>query len=765
MKSQPSSMPPNSDLASSPNSARKLRIIATLFVVMLICFLALDNFRIQTLASIRAYVEGEGLWSKAQKESVLALHRYGRSLNEKDYQDYLTAIAVPLGDHEARLELEKNRPDFNLVYRGFLQGRNHTDDLNGMATLFRRFRNVSYMAAAIDTWTQGDSDIAHLQDAATALHSEILSGPRNPQKIESLVERIDDIDNHLTPLENQFSDQMTLGSLMMSYYLSLFVFGVAAILLAAGVTFSFHLARQIQESELALERASETLKKSERRFRSLLQDLSDVILVLAPDGTVYYASYSADRIFGYPPRELMGRNMFSLIDSAEQLHFRNCLEKTAVQEGGTFAAEFRLRRKDGSWINLETTGNPMTDDPSAGRTLLTCRDVTERRRLEHELSQSQKMEAIGRLAGGIAHDFNNILMIIGGYAEILRSQLHPTDPLHKNADSVLKTVDRGAALTKRLLSFSRKQVMSPRNLDLNAILEDMSKILPRLLGGGIEITILPGRNTGMIYTDSVQLEQVLINLAVNSRDAMPQGGELTIETANVDFDESHPPSQPFIVPGSYVLLTVKDTGRGMTAETKSHVFEPFYTTKEQGKGTGLGLSIVYGIVKRSGGYILVESEPNAGTCIKIYFPRVDVAPELPHAADEIEKTGTDSGTVLIVEDEDLLRNMICEFLTRAGYTVLEAGNGAEAMAALERFGRPIDILVTDVILPKIRGPELAQKLLEKFPDLKVVYISGYTGSSLVRDGILEAGTILVQKPFKLQDLARVIRETLSRVQS
>jgi CheY-like chemotaxis protein len=293
----------------------------------------------------------------------------------------------------------------------------------------------------------------------------------------------------------------------------------------------------------------------------------------------------------------------------------------------------------------------------------------------------------------------------------------------------------------------------------------MSKILPRLLGGGIEITILPGRNTGMIYTDSVQLEQVLINLAVNSRDAMPQGGELTIETANVDFDESHPPSQPFIVPGSYVLLTVKDTGRGMTAETKSHVFEPFYTTKEQGKGTGLGLSIVYGIVKRSGGYILVESEPNAGTCIKIYFPRVDVAPELPHAADEIEKTGTDSGTVLIVEDEDLLRNMICEFLTRAGYTVLEAGNGAEAMAALERFGRPIDILVTDVILPKIRGPELAQKLLEKFPDLKVVYISGYTGSSLVRDGILEAGTILVQKPFKLQDLARVIRETLSRVQS
>jgi PAS domain S-box-containing protein len=753
-----------SDLPARPNSARKLHIIVTLFVLILFCFLALDNFRIQNLTAIRAYVQGEGLWSKAQKEAVLALRRYGRSYSEGDFQDYLTSIAIPLGDRQARIELEKNVPDFDVVSRGFLQGGNRAEDVQGMALLFRRFRKIRYMSEAIDTWTQGDRDIVQIQEAAAALHSEILSGRRDPATIESLSARIDNIDNHLTPLENQFSDKMTLGSLMLSHYLSLFVFGSAGVLLAAGISFSLHLSRQIQKSEVALDVANESLQKSERRFRSLMRDLSDVILVLASDGTLYYASHSAGRIFGYASPDLTGQNLSLLLHEDDRLHFKNCLEKVATQEGGTFATEFRLLRKDGTWISVEATGNPMSDDPSAGRTLLTCRDVTERRRLEHDLGQSQKMEAIGRLAGGIAHDFNNILMIIGGYAEIILNQLHPQDPLRKSADPILSIVDRGSALTKRLLSFSRKQVMNPRNLDINAILEDISKILPRLLGEEIETAVLPGRGTGMIYADYVQLEQVLINLAVNARDAMPHGGALTIETANIDFDSSHPPSQHLILPGSYVLLKITDTGCGMNAETKSHVFEPFFTTKAEGKGTGLGLSIVYGIVKRSGGYILVESELNAGTTVKIYFPRVDAAPDQPGVAIEPVKAGKDSGIVLLVEDEDLLRNMICEFLTSGGYTVLEASSGAEAIAAMERFGQPIDILVTDVILPKIRGPELAGKLREKIPGLKVIYMSGYTDTSLVRDGILEAGTILVQKPFKLHELARVIREALSRVQ-
>ena len=765
MSRQPESIAQGSGRTAPPSSAHKLRIIVTVFVVIFLCFLILDNFRIQTLASIRAYVEGEGLWSKGQKEAVIALRRYSRSRDEKDFAGYLTAIQVPLGDHEARLELEKQNPNYDLVDRGFLQGGNHPDDLKGMAALFRRFRRISYMAAAIDTWTEGDHDIAQLQEAATALHNEILSGKNTLEEIESLVRRIDEIDLHLTPLENRFSDQMTAGSLMMSYYLSLFVFGFAGVLLAAGVSFSLHLAREIQKSEADLETATGSLKGSERRFRSLIQDLSDVILVLAYDGTLYYTSHSAIRIFGYEPRDLIGRNIFSLIHADDQHVFRDCLEKSATQEGGSFVTEFHLRRKDGTWISLEVTGNPMSDDPSAGRTLLTCRDVTERRRLEHELGQSQKMEAIGRLAGGIAHDFNNILAIIGGYAEIIAGQLHPQDPLRKSADSVLKTVERGAALTKRLLSFSRKQVMSPRNLDLNAMLDDISKILPRLLGEEIELAVLPGRNIGMIYTDSVQLEQVVMNLALNSRDAMPNGGKLTIRTSNVDFDDSNDPLQPFIVPGSYVLLSVTDTGCGMTGEIKNHVFEPFFTTKEQGKGTGLGLSIVYGIVKRSGGYIVVESEPNAGATFRVYFPRVEAAPDLLPPAAEQARTDRESGVVLVVEDEDQLRKMICEFLARGGYTVLEASGAPEAMKRVERFGKPIDIVVTDVIMPKIRGPELVRKLQEKLSDLRVVYISGYTGSSLVREGILEAGTVLVQKPFKLQELAQVIRETLSRIQT
>lgn len=758
-------MPPTRDAIPRADSARKLRIIVGLFVLIFFCVLALDNFRIQNLSAIRAYVKGEGLWSKAQKEAVIALRRYEQSKSEKDYQDYLAAISVPLGDQLARQELEKKAPDYGLVYRGFLQGGNHPDDLKGMATLFRRFRRVSYMSDAIDTWTKGDGYILQLQKTADALHAEVLSGRKDRAAVESLIQKIDEIDSRVTPLENQFSDQMTSGSFMMSYYLSLLVFGFTGALLVAAASFSLHLAGQIQKSEAALETVNETLKKSEQRFRSLIQDLSDVILILTPDGTLCYASHSANRIFGYESKELMGQNISSLIHPDDIVQLSNSLEKAAMQQGKTFATEFRLRRKDGSWINLEATGNPMSDDPSAGRALLTCRDVTERRRLEHELGQSQKMEAIGRLAGGIAHDFNNILMIIGGHAEIIAGRLHPEDPLRQSADPILKIVDRGSALTKRLLSFSRKQVMSPRNLDLNSVLEDMGKILPRLLGEEIEIYILPGRNAGMIYADYAQVEQVLVNLAVNSKDAMPQGGRLTIETANIDFDDSRTPSQPFIVPGSYVLLAVTDTGCGMTAETRSHAFEPFYTTKEEGKGTGLGLSIVYGIVKRSGGYIFVDSELNAGTSVKIYLPRVDAAPAPSLIADVVAKTENDSGAVLVVEDEDLLRQIICEFLARGGYTVLQASNAAEAMARLEEFGRPIDILVTDVILPKTRGPELVRNVQEKCPDLRVVYISGFTGSSLVRDGILEPGTILLQKPFKLRELAQTIRDAHSRVQS
>ncbi len=762
---KPASIAGNPDPGAPPRSAHTLRVIVALFVVIICCSLILDNFRIQTLASIRAYVEGEGLWSKAQKESVIALHRYARSQNEQDFQNYLNAINVPLGDHVARLELEKPNPNYVLVDRGFLQGGNHPGDLEGMSRLFRRFRRISYMAAAIDTWTQGDRDIARLQESAASLHDEISSGRRDQEKIDSLVRRIDEIDIHLTPLENRFSDQMTSGSFMMSYYLTLFVFGFAGVLLAAGIAFSLHLAGQIQTSESNLAAASESLKKSERRFRALIGDVSDVILVLAYDGTIYYASHSARRIFGYEPSELIARKIISLIHSDDVAQFRNCLDKARIQKQGSFATEFHLLRNDGSWIILEATCNPMSDDPSAGRTLLTCRDVTDRRRLEHELGQAQKMEAIGRLAGGIAHDFNNILAIIGGYAEIILGELHPEDPLRKSADSVVKTVERGAALTTRLLSFSRKQVMSPRHLDLNTILEDMSKILPRLLGGEIELTLMLGKNIGMIYADYVQLEQVLMNLALNSRDAMPNGGKLAIQTSSVEFDESGTGSQPFILPGSYVMLSVGDTGGGMTTETKNHIFEPFFTTKEQGKGTGLGLSIVYGIVKRSGGYILVESEPDAGTTIKIYFPRVESATEQAQTPGEPGRMDQESGVVLVVEDEAQLREMICEFLTRSGFTVLQASGPAEAMSKVEGFGKPIDILVTDVMMPKIRGPELARTLLEKMPDLRVVYISGYTGTALVREGILEAGTVLVQKPFKLRELARVIRETLARVQT
>jgi two-component system, cell cycle sensor histidine kinase and response regulator CckA len=387
-------------------------------------------------------------------------------------------------------------------------------------------------------------------------------------------------------------------------------------------------------------------------------------------------------------------------------------------------------------------------------------DVTERRALEEQLRQSQKMEAVGRLAGGVAHDFNNLLTVIKGYSELLLDELKESESQREEVEEIRKAADRAAMLTRQLLAFSRQQVLAPKVLDMNSIVSEMDKLLRRLLGEDIGLFTSLEPALGRVKADPGQIEQVIMNLAVNARDAMPRGGKLTIETANAELDETYAHEHVGAKAGSFVMLAVSDNGQGMTEQVRERVFEPFFTTKEMGKGTGLGLSTVYGIVKQSDGYVWVYSEPGVGTSFKVYLPRVDAPIEAAaKKPTTTELNGTE--TVLLVEDEDGVRALVRQVLQKRGYTVLEARSGKDALLECERQQGKIDLLLTDVVLEQMSGRELAEKLSPLRPEMKVLYISGYTDDAIVHHGVLTAGKAFLQKPFTTEALARKIRSVLA----
>jgi nitrogen-specific signal transduction histidine kinase/ActR/RegA family two-component response regulator len=386
-------------------------------------------------------------------------------------------------------------------------------------------------------------------------------------------------------------------------------------------------------------------------------------------------------------------------------------------------------------------------------------DVTERRALEEQLRQSQKMEAVGRLAGGVAHDFNNLLTVIRGYSELMLEEFADSDPLRDEVEEIKKAADRASGLTRQLLAFSRQQVLAPKVLDLNIVVGNMERLLKRLLGENIRLGSSLANELGRVKADPGQIEQVIMNLAVNAKDAMPRGGKLTIETANADLDETYTHEHVGAKPGKYVMLAVSDTGSGMSQDIRQRVFEPFFTTKEIGKGTGLGLSTVYGIVKQSEGYIWVYSEPGRGTSFKVYLPRVDEPADARPAPEPAKSRYRGTETILLVEDEDGVRALVKQVLSRNGYTVLEARHGGEALLHCERRAEEIHLLVTDVVLEQMSGTELSSRLAQLRPGMKVLYISGYTDDAIVHHGVKE-GTHFLQKPFTTEALARKIRQVL-----
>jgi PAS domain S-box-containing protein len=470
---------------------------------------------------------------------------------------------------------------------------------------------------------------------------------------------------------------------------------------------------------------------------------------------------AAEQIFGYSELEVLGKTAYeTVIADSGRASMEEILERV---KGGDMSAHTTAehKTKDGRSITCEWYNTPiMSGDGVLESVLSMVVDVTERRSLEERLRQSHKMEAVGQLAGGVAHDFNNLLTVIMGGSDMVLARLPAGTPLRELISEIREAGTRAASLTRQLLAFSRKQVLAAQVLDLNSIVTDMEKMLRRTIGEDVDLATCLEHGLYQVKADPVQIQQVLLNLAVNARDAMPRGGKLTIETRNVELDASYARGHSDVQPGCYVMAAVSDTGCGMDAATRARIFEPFFTTKEVGKGTGLGLATVYGIVKQSGGHIEVYSEVGAGTTFKIYLPRLTELPEEPAEIQVMTAAPGGRETIFLVEDEDTVRRLTRHLLEDSGYTVLEARNGREALELWERDRTPIHLLLTDVVMPEVGGRQLAEWLLPMNPQMRVLYVSGYTDDAIVRHGVLEAETNFMQKPYSPLALARKVREVL-----
>ena len=521
---------------------------------------------------------------------------------------------------------------------------------------------------------------------------------------------------------------------------------------------------------VAIQRALEEKRiREERRLAERGRDLLAAIVESCDDaivsadlaGAIVSWNRGAERMYGYLFEEVRGKPITILFpaNGGDQIE----VIREAFANGENLDHyESKGLRKDGAVIDVSVTISRIcggSGDPEGASMI--ARDVTEHKRLQREFFVAQKMEAIGRLAAGVAHDFNNLLTVIAGYSSMMLAEMSEDDLKYAGVREIDKAGAKAAALTRQLLAFCRKQVLEPKALNINSIVEDLNRMLRRVIGEDIELFLILDPALGSIKGDPGQIEQVVMNLAVNARDAMARGGRLTIETANVEFDTAFTHRHIAVSAGSYVMLAVSDTGTGMDGETQARIFEPFFTTKGAGEGTGLGLATVYGIVQQSAGHILVYSEPGRGTIFRIYLPRVQETPLLREStAQPALSHGTE--TILVVEDEDAIRTLVCGVLKKSGYSVLEAKNGAQALLLAEPYSGGIDLLISDVVMPSMGGAELAEKLIASRPGIKVLFMSGYADHTLMVDGLLNLNAAFLEKPFVPTTLARKVLEVLGR---
>lgn len=510
-------------------------------------------------------------------------------------------------------------------------------------------------------------------------------------------------------------------------------------------------------SEIAERRAAQqALVDREAHFRTLIENASDLIFVLSAAGVIEYVSPTVTRVLGYAPRELVGRNGVEFLDPHDAPAVTAAFQQGLTRAGSHSPLEFGARHRDGSSRVVEAIGSNQLDNPAVRGIVVNVRDITDRRRLEDQFRQAQKMEAVGRLAGGVAHDFNNLLTVICGYSELLAKGLGEADPLRRKVTQVQRAGERATALVQQLLAFSRKQVVEPAVVDLNEAVADMEKMLRRLIGEDVELTIVPWPEPLYVHIDRTQFDQIVMNLSVNARDAMPRGGVLSISTRHHTARGLPACRDCKIAAGDFAVLVVEDTGTGITEETRAHMFEPFFTTKDVGQGTGLGLSMVYGAVQQAGGHICLDTELGKGTAFRICLPKVrQPAPVQQEGAPAATRGGRE--TILLVEDEELVRTMLSDALAEAGYRVLEARHGEHALEVAGQYAAAIDLLLTDAVMPRMSGRELAAHLAPLRPNAKVLYISGYPRQEL------NPGCRFLKKPFTPDELIREVRAVFDEV--
>ncbi len=511
-------------------------------------------------------------------------------------------------------------------------------------------------------------------------------------------------------------------------------------------------------------KSDDALKESEERFRTLFEYAPDAYSIHDYEGRYVDCNFAAEKLLGYSKEELIGKNYaeLSTIHPEEYEKFAQHLEFLRKNlHARSVWPEIKFNRKDGTQVYAEVRSFTLK---IGGQNLIfgIARDISEKKNLEDQLLHSQKLEAIGRLSGGIDHDFNNLLTMVIGNTELMLEDNTINDTVREGIKEIQAAGERAASLTQQLLAFSRKQVLQPKIINFNKTIQNMEKMLRRMIGEDIELRTFLDIDVGQIEADAGQIEQVIMNLVVNARDAMPKGGKITLETKNVDIDENYAGNHISVIPGSYVMFSISDTGIGMSDETRTRIFDPFYTTKEKGKGTGLGLSTVYGIIKQSRGNIWVYSEPGKGTTFKIYLPRV----EKPISETELKirkiDTLTGSETILVVEDDEIVRNITKKILQGYGYIVLKAACGEEAIEISKTYKGSIHLLLTDVVMPGISSRDTEMNIKSSRPEIRVLYMSGYTDNTIVHYGVLDPGKEFIAKPFTPESIARKVREVIDK---
>jgi two-component system, cell cycle sensor histidine kinase and response regulator CckA len=846
-----------------------------MLVLTAVGLLGIIYFSLQVETGVRAFVGGEGLYSKGQKDAVFHLIRYAGTHDEAEYQAYLEAIAVPLGDKIARVELEKPDPDLDVAYAGFAQGLNHPADIPTLINTFRIFRRVSYIDQAITIWTEGDGLIDELVADATRLHDEVGAGDPDPAAVEAIVADIGALNERLTVLEDRFSAVLGEGARWVRDLLFVVASAATALLLAiAGTVFIWFVRR---------------IRRSEGRYRLLLGAAPDAIVVTDRDDRVVMFNEAAERLVGSPSEDVLGKPVSSVIEldrgkagppddvggtlpgpddrspvelevhradgrtfwaeatvaglglgsepgttvifrdvserhaaeialreSQEQLAFaleagrmgtwdwdmregsirwseslemivgipkgsfggtydafaelvhpedrqtlRQALERATATDG-EYVAECRMGPPGRQTVQVVAQGRVVRDafgEPV--RLVGVALDVTARRELEGQLRHAQKMESVGRLAGGIAHDFNNLLTAITGHGDLLAQSLPAADPLQADVAAINAAAARAATLTRQLLAYGRQSLMRPEPIDLNAVVSDIEPMIRRLIGEDIELRTELAPDLGWVQADAGQLDQVILNLVVNARDALSSGGSIVLSTANVERSAADLGDHPGAREGRYVSIAVSDNGVGIDEATLARIFEPYFTTKDRGRGTGLGLATVLGIVEQSGGHVDVKSAVGEGTSFRIFLPRQ--ADPSASAAPEANAGGQPAGgheTIMLAEDEESVRRLATMVLERSGYRVIAAPDGKSALDAAAAHEARIDLLLTDVIMPGLNGRELADRFATIHPETRVLFMSGYAGEALSAQGVLDSSVAFLAKPFVPAELGRKVREVL-----